>query len=88
MNGMNRAAQHLAKLYPERGDQQKLASEVDLDQGYVSRLLRDERRPGTDARLKFWRLRKVPMHWWDEPPKGGDAEPESERKPRRAKGAA
>lgn len=64
---MNRAARHLQTKHPDRGDQLKLSKSVGVSQGYLSRLLSDDRRPGTKVRRRFWEACKVPMHWWDEP---------------------
>lgn len=55
------------EIYPNRGDLTRLAEERGIDQGYLSRLARDERRPGTATRRLFWEgPEKIPMHWWDE----------------------
>jgi hypothetical protein len=62
------------ELYPNRGDLSRLAGERGIDQGYLSRIARDERRPGTATRRLFWEgPERIPMHWWDE------ATPPSER---------
>ena len=70
---MNRASQALQRLYPDRGSQVQLSKELQISQGHVSRLFRDERLPGTAVRKLFWKRKGIPMHWWDEPP-----EPEPE----------
>jgi hypothetical protein len=71
---VNRGAQRLLELYPNRGDLTRIAGERGIDQGYLSRIARDERRPGTATRRLFWEgPERIPMHWWDE------AVPPSER---------
>lgn len=75
---VNRGAQRLLELYPNRGDLTRLAEQRDIDQGYLSRIARDERRPGTELRRKFWEgPEQIPMHWWDEP--AIESPPEVER---------
>lgn len=67
MQTQNRAALRLSRAHSERGAKARLAELVEIDQGYLGRLLTGERTPSAELRLKFWRLKKIPMHWWDEP---------------------
>lgn len=64
---MNRGAKALEKLMPERGDQARLADELGLDQGYLSRLARGLAAPGLPARRKFRERFGIALEAWDEP---------------------
>lgn len=79
---MNRAAARLHVLYPNVGDQTRVAEEKGIDQGYVSRLFRSARVPGTAVRRLFWEgPERIPMHWWDEEVGDGHVETELEDSP-------
>lgn len=79
---MNRAAARLNVLYPNTGDQSRVAEEKGIDQGYVSRLFRSARVPGTAVRRLFWEgPERIPMHWWDEEVDEGYVETELEDAP-------
>jgi hypothetical protein len=67
MPSVNRAAQKLNRTHLERGAKAHLAKEIEIDQGYLGRILSGERTPGMDVRQRFWRVKRIPMHWWDEP---------------------
>ena len=71
---MNRAAQHICRLYPRRGDQVRLAREMGLSQGYLSRLMRDEQSPGVNARKLFLERLGIGMELWDQKVDGSSAE--------------
>jgi len=66
---VNRGAVALAKKTRDRGDQRHVADKADLDEGYLSRLVRGERIPGLRARQKLLANFGIPMEWWDEPTK-------------------
>lgn len=73
MGFVNRAVQELLRIDPNlaegnrSGAQMRLGAELKIGQSTLSRILRCERTPGTTVRRRFWELRKIPMHWWDEP---------------------
>lgn len=69
---VNRAARKLNRTHSERGAKADLAKEVEIDQGYLGRILSGERTPGMDVRQRFWRVKRIPMHWWDEPVPNAD----------------
>ena len=72
---MNRAAQHITRLYPNRGDQVQLARELDISQGYLSRLMRDEQTPGVGVRRIFFERLGIGMELWDQKvPESGEHE--------------
>lgn len=64
---MNRGAQALSGHMPNRGDQQRIAKELDVDPATVSRA-----KAGGPAGLDFRRRCKdklgIELDWWDEPP--------------------
>lgn len=64
---VNRGAEELARLTQQRGEQQRLATAANLDEGYLSRITRGVRVPGLDARRKLEAHASIPMQWWDEP---------------------
>ena len=70
---MNRAAQELVRLFPHRGDQTRLAAELEVDQSYASRLMRGVKEAGLDVRRRCLRQFGIPMEWWDIPsPESGE----------------
>ncbi len=69
---VNRAASKLSRQYAKRGAPARLAKEVDVDEGYLSRILSGERIPGMTVRRRFWDIKRVPMHWWDDPVPNSD----------------
>jgi len=83
---VNRGSKALSEKLPQRGDQQRLAAAIDLDEGYFSRIVSGKRIPGIDARRKLETHAGIPMQWWDEPVE--DAPPASERNPLPGKGKA
>lgn len=64
---MNRGAQSLLKRMPNRGDQVRLADELGIDQGHLSKLSTGVRTPGLALRLLFKRKFRIPVEAWDEP---------------------
>jgi len=74
MGLVNRAVQTLIRLDPNlaegnrSGAQLRLKQALKIGQSTLSRILRCERLPGTTVRRRFWELKQIPMHWWDEPP--------------------
>ncbi len=71
---MNRAAQHIQRLYPKRGAQVRLAKEVGISQGYLSRLMSAEQTPGVGVRRLFFSRLKIRMEWWDQEARPSAAE--------------
>jgi len=65
---MNRALQEILKRYPRRGDQALLAKELPLDQGYLSKVLREEKQASLEVRRRFFFHDRIPMEDWDFPP--------------------
>lgn len=63
---MNRGAAALAEKLEARGDQKRMADELGIDQGYLSRIARAVKVPGLDARRKLEQQLGIPMQWWDE----------------------
>ncbi len=63
---MNRAAKHIRRLYPDRGDQVRLARELGISQGYLSRLMSAEQTPGVGVRRVFLKKLKIGMELWDQ----------------------
>ena len=64
---MNCGAKALAEKLEARGDQQRLAEELGIDQGYLSRIARAVKVPGLGARRLLERKLGIPMQAWDEP---------------------
>jgi len=58
---------------PNRGDQLRLAAEIGIDQGHLSKLSTGARTPGLALRLLFKRRFRIPVEAWDEPAEKGDA---------------
>jgi transcriptional regulator with XRE-family HTH domain len=65
---MNRGAQKLARCCPNRGDQTKLAAVLDIDQGYINRLVRGVKVPGLGVRRKFREHLGIATDAWDQKP--------------------
>lgn len=63
---MNRGAIRLGKIVRERGEQTRLAEELGIDQGYISRLVNAERVPGLKVRRLLEEKCSIRMQWWDE----------------------
>jgi transcriptional regulator with XRE-family HTH domain len=63
---MNRGALALAEKLEGRGDQQRLAEELGIDQGYLSRIARSVKVPGLGVRRKIEQQLGIPMQAWDE----------------------
>jgi hypothetical protein len=57
------------KRMPHRGDQVRLAEELEIDQGYLSKISTGARTPGLALRLLFKRRFRIPVEDWDEPVK-------------------
>lgn len=62
---MNRGAKILSALLSERGAQKRLAGELGIDQGYLSKIASGERIPGLDARRRLKPL-GIDLEAWDE----------------------
>jgi transcriptional regulator with XRE-family HTH domain len=89
MGLVNRGAKLLGALLAERGAQKRLADELGIDQGYLSRIASGERIPGLDARRKLKPL-GIDLEAWDEPSAENDADddaPDSDTKPTPSKGS-
>lgn len=66
---MNRGAQTLGRILGDkRGAQSAMAAELDMDQGYLSRIVSGDRVPGLGARRKFFDRYGIDLGAWDEPP--------------------
>lgn len=61
---MNLGAQKLGRLVSDHGAQKRLADELDIDQGYLSRIARAERVPGLDVRRKL-KPHGIDLEDWD-----------------------
>lgn len=62
---VNRGAKILSALLSERGAQKRLAGELGIDQGYLSKIASGERIPGLDARRRLKPL-GIDLEAWDE----------------------
>jgi len=60
---------------PNRGDQLRLAEELGIDQGHLSKISTGSRTPGLALRLLFKRKFRIAVEAWDEPvdPEGDTA---------------
>lgn len=63
---MNRGAERLAELFPNHGDQKKIAKDVGTDQSVVSRWIRGERKPKVPQRAKLEDLYGIGWRLWDD----------------------
>lgn len=61
---MNLGAQKLSRLVADHGAQKRLADELHMDQGYLSRIARAERVPGLEARRKL-KPHGIELDDWD-----------------------
>lgn len=85
---MNRGAQLLLQEAPERGDQIRLARDLEIDQGYMSRVMRAVVVPGLRIRILFEDRFGIPLRAWDEPALEAGDEPGTTAETPDAKGAA
>lgn len=70
---MNRGSIALARKCRKRGALSALAKRSGLDQGYLSRVARGERKPGIRARLLLEEHAAIAIRWWDQPIQAGEA---------------
>jgi transcriptional regulator with XRE-family HTH domain len=64
---MNLGAKALAAQIKERGDQRKLATDLGIDQGYLSKILRAEKTPGLETRKLLFEKLEIDVLDWDRP---------------------
>lgn len=72
---MNLGASALAARIKARGDQRKLADELGIDQGYLSRLLRGEKKPGLETRKLLLERLEIDVLDWDRSADPQDTQP-------------
>lgn len=61
---VNLGAQKLGRLVADHGAQKRLADELNMDQGYLSRIARAERVPGLEVRRKL-KAHGIELDDWD-----------------------